>query len=666
MNRKAFALFFLVLICAQLFIDVADAAAKKPKKKKKPQRPLALEADKRMFLKNNLDFINEYISPVSTPFRDSEGNGIGLTEFFKAMVVGFLAFDPVTAVAAVFIDSIWSAFIENNSEDKNDAITRAYIQMVKEIVDQKIEVYDQSIIWAEYTIINASIVSFKDSVVVFNEDPSEVNSEAVRTDFTTLEKDLRGRLDPNGGLRKKGWELSELPVFALATTLYFMAQVDLQRNGVTWGFSQGQLDKFKRYYDERMGSYLQYVKDTYKSGYDKIMDATPEADRDTSTLNKINRYRRTMIPQVMDYAAIWWTFNSTLFPTTAYGERVRYLYSDVLGQPIDRQKTPSFDGSYYDPTLARLIEMADYLERERYRGEIASVKIGYKLYEWIWSIQPTYVDETQPDKKRVGLSVGNPSPPSGGYVSIDIQRTVYRPSGVLVVWDVFPQLIEIYDNTTHRAGEVNFMAVPCFDRPGQTYCNTYYNNGGQLNSVYWQMDSHKIGDMIGWSENKKIGVDGQSALDAFQVAFVPMDVYSNNLILRNVATVIDAQKSMKYKNALLFKDFVMPGVHAVTVFDKGYLSFIFDSDYKANKKFTIFLRVHSNQPNEGKLSLKRGPDAKDPALATFTIKANVRDQSVFPDTAYEIQLQPGETNNTFYFVATGKGIQLQSIVFIPK
>ncbi|KAN0008727.1 hypothetical protein ACTFIU_009456 [Dictyostelium citrinum] len=70
-------------------------------------------------------------------------------------------------------------------------------------------------------------------------------------------------------------------------------------------------------------------------------------------------------------------FNENIYPNGCYSENIRYIFSDVIGRPIDPSKTPKPNKPYYYPSCDFLEKIFIDREFDLYQKEFRRVEFTH-------------------------------------------------------------------------------------------------------------------------------------------------------------------------------------------------------------------------------------------------------------------------------------------------
>ncbi|EFA76938.1 hypothetical protein PPL_09690 [Heterostelium album PN500] len=589
----------------------------------------ALPTDRSDWIKQQQDMITNVLKTSALP---TVSQSTDFNELIKATVVGSTAMIPIVGGGvSTIIDAIWSHILSNQTSNTN-ALTAMYMNMVKEVVDQQISVYDNADLIAEYAGIDSYINNFKTKLANYTAKPTNVTlKNEMRTAFTTAEQRLKAALVPKGIFRKVGYEVTELMMFTIAATTHLLLLRQVIANGKTWGYPAVDLTGFKNDFKAHIVEYTQHCKVTYANGWSKIAaDSTKVGGGDT--FNHILRYRSTMISSVFDYVSMWYTFDQDVFPLGAIGERVRYLWSDVLGWTIDiNQPVPGIlieDNLYYNPPSSQFYNYWDsVMQHEKFRGQLHHVDI--KGNPFLYTMTPYYYDQTQTSGYRQGFAVGD-NPNIGTLTTM-----TFPPTGATQTLSMSSDVIVRKIQVTGVTNSINYVSPA----PGRNDHN---------NPIAYYYDDCRTYGLI----------------DSVCVGFIPSEVFPENVLVAKSETIVDPQKAFYMDAGVLFKkDFTMVGQHAFEMSDKETIKLQVQLQDPKQYTYTIRLRVSCQDKVPGKISIL---NANQVLLSTFNYVANSANQLIAsaaePDYIFTFAT---DKPTKIWLKALGGTVVLQSIIFKP-
>ncbi|KAM9973674.1 hypothetical protein ACTFIW_010788 [Dictyostelium discoideum] len=548
--------------------------------------------------------------PIISDYQFTNSNVNDYTELIKTVVVGGLSMIPTIGnPLSILVSAVWAHIISNTNETTYE-VYNSYREMIKATIDNSIDMYDASTIKAVLTKLNALVIDYTKAKKNYKLTPNQAPVKKDLVDaHNLLYIELRGSLLPLSDLRKEGYEAQELGAFALMATLHLLLLKEGSTNGKTWGISESKIETFEQEFNKNMVEYAQHCKLAYYKGVAKIKALGIDG---VMQFNKLNTFRSFCARYVFDYVNLWPGFNGTIFPNGCYSENVRYIFSDVIGRPIDPSQTAKPNKPYYYPSCDFLEKIFIDREFDLYQKEFRRVEFTHSN-DFMYAIQSFYNDPSESSGERVGEKVGNlnktggiillPSSSNatvtnfiGGY---DVQpRYISYPSGISsnfssVTVDLGPTNCtggEVYDT------EMDYIAKD-MDRGG-------YSDLGMRIDTNVSVTNHKVSTFRGLNTNYETmtfdGSERSGILDAMVVGLQPINIYNDNWLYNNIATVVNAQKFFNRENCSFARDFVLPTVHAMCINVGGKLRFRFQLKDSTQTKFNFGIRYHySNTNTEG-------------------------------------------------------------------
>ncbi|KAM9954030.1 hypothetical protein ACTFIR_009148 [Dictyostelium discoideum] len=131
-----------------------------------------------------------------------------------------------------------------------------------------------------------------------------------------------------------------------------------------------------------------------------------------------------------------------------------------------------------------------------------------------------------------------------------------------------------------------------------------YSDLGMRIDTNVSVTNHKVSTFRGLNTNYETmtfdGSERSGILDAMVVGLQPINIYNDNWLYNNIATVVNAQKFFNRENCSFARDFVLPTVHAMCINVGGKLRFRFNLKDSTQTKFNFGIRYHySNTNTEG-------------------------------------------------------------------
>eukprot|EP01133_Synstelium_polycarpum_P018228 gene18228-21808_t len=617
--------------------------------------------------------ITNVLATATVPMVTQETD---FNELIKAIVVGATASIPIIGGGiSTIIDAIWSHVLANQTSQQNE-LTKMYMKMVKEVVDQSISLYDNTDLVAEYAGISSYIKTFRTKLANSTAKPANASlKDEMRDAYTAAEQKMRAALVPKGVFRKVGYEVSELMMFAVAATTHLLFLRQVIANGKKWGFPDVTVSDYKTAFKGFIVEYTTHCKTTYTTGWYKINSKVSDPTLcGLDIFNLIIKYRNGMITSVFDYASMWYTFDQDNFPNGATSERVRYLWTDIQGWTIDVNKpVPGVligDNLYYNPPANQFYNYWDtVMIHEAYRGQLHHVE--FTANPFIYTITPYYFDQTQTAGFRKGLTVGN-------NLTIGTKTTMTFPvSGatqtVSMNSDVNVRKIQISGVST-----VLDLPQPAPGRSDHNNPIAYYYDSCKFPYVQstYTYKSHKVGDLFGIGLNmdswmKDYQPNGGAAItnrnygfiDSVCVGLMASEVFPENILAEKCATIVDPQKAFFRDTGVVFKkDFTMVGQHAYEMSDKELMKIQFDLEDPSVFAYTLRIRMTCTNGVAGKISVL---NANAVLLSTFNYTA-AGEQFITSDAEpdYVFMFYTDKPTKLWFKNLTGTAV-IQSIIFTP-
>ncbi|GAM16951.1 hypothetical protein SAMD00019534_001260 [Acytostelium subglobosum LB1] len=223
-------------------------------------------------------------------------------EFMKAYVVTGVSFIPdVGPAISGIIDAVWSGYLENTQS--NDFNEDWYLAGIREVVGDELIKYD----------INKTLDTLKGIAKLTKDYHKYVNAskynntdsirEQVKFYYNSLSSGLRDHL--NGDFAREGFELGELPSYAIAATVYFMLGVEFNRHASEWGFDENVVRIENEMSLEARINCTNHCRTTFENTLAKIANAVDigEPIFGRNQFEKMLALRRILIPAVLTMSA---------------------------------------------------------------------------------------------------------------------------------------------------------------------------------------------------------------------------------------------------------------------------------------------------------------------------------------------------------------------------
>ncbi|GAM16950.1 hypothetical protein SAMD00019534_001250 [Acytostelium subglobosum LB1] len=574
MNYKYLGLVLVLLMSLEIVVQTHAAVVTPRKKdtastKPKPKRLVNAQIEKinwqKLMLVNTDLLINKktYFVKPDQPFQ--------FMEFLKAYVVTGVSFIPEVGPAlSGVIDSVWSGYIENTQS--NDFNEDWYLAGIREVVGDELVKYDITNTVATLRSIAKLTKDFHKYVNETKYHNTDSVRESVRNYYHTLASGLRDHME--GDFARPGYELGELPSYAIAATVYFMLQVEFNRHALEWGFDENVIRIENELSMEARSNYTTHCITTFENTLAKIVAAEDDGEPifGRNQFEKMLALRRILIPAVFDYVGMWWQMDSTMFPMGVYAERVRKVWAPTLGYARDPDvgyNDDQFENRYSGPgvSYARYMELYDQKGIEEYKGLIKVAHFAVND-NFITGLRKSYLSPTNDAYSTPWSHNDNPPADDRGYV-VNFPRT-FKEAQLTLIGDSIPRYIRSFDPQNLffllLDGETEESRKNCFK-------SSYLNNvapiicptSAEERYEDFSVPLHKVGDIIAWDQNVVINQE-YDVTDAIMIGLVPTDVFHSNTVFRTTATAIDAQKySGKHAGSTFVRDHFTIGSHAMLI-----------------------------------------------------------------------------------------------------
>ncbi|EFA82292.1 hypothetical protein PPL_04716 [Heterostelium album PN500] len=576
---KYFYLIFILFIT--LFINYNDAASKF-------QVP-----SKRVYMNTQNNWFNNILlnGKIEVP---KESDDITLMEYYRMLSVSLYSRNE--NVLSVILDEIWHSVFINETAPYGNGVSLPFLSMMRDLIDETTTLYDTTNTRAKFDLIYQYTTEFRTAIDNFKLNPRALG--AVRESFEQLEELFTTQLTDGVGFRKPAKQLQQIPIFTLTATSHLFMLSEVIRYGQSWGYTDTELLAYQSKLDLKLREYLEYVSDTYDVGASALFEGVDPEDMNADDYEVFIQFKNVYIQTVSDFAMNWWMMDSKLKSGT-YAERVRYLFSDIVGFNVDPDVS-DFNG-YYNPTFDRVLEMAESADINRFRGILNSAVFEYQDQQFILSVKSLFTDPA--------------------------------------------------DYTSQ-----------CNSTSAKVCTNYYISNRGSLFNATEQFGNHKIGNIFGWNLNTR--ALSYPVPDALTVAFLPSEVFANNLIVKSIATVVNAQKYLSQDGtAFLSADYNnLPGSHVMMLDNQTSITYRLDSAYSTPTTFSLSLHCILADKRPASITML---DHTQTPVATYALSYTPFPQILSANPSYNITLHPGELNNDFTFIVNGGQVALQSLVLTP-
>ncbi|GAM20498.1 hypothetical protein SAMD00019534_036730 [Acytostelium subglobosum LB1] len=668
MNRKLIGLFLVALLCMQLVVDTHAVVAKK-KKKTRVKREIDQELTKRQWYKSAVELTKQMAADPEY-FKDPDAGAPKFMEGIKAAVVGASAFIPdVGPIVSPTLDVVWSAFIENTQSTPFNE--EWFLSGLRAVIGEELVKFDLTDIKAKLDATGILITTFADYVDDFATSNTEGTREQVRDAYNALETGLRMHLA--GDFKKAGYELGELPAFAIAATLYFMLQSEFHKNAAAWQFDAATISTQRGYFTKYLKEYTDYTRATYDTAVASIVNA-PDDPHDPYTsgkkkFDKVLLLRRTLIPLVFDYVSMWWRYDGLMFPNGTYGEQVRKLFTPTGGYAVDKNSVPSpaeSGGEYFFGYLSyqKHDELFTAGRFEEFRGLITQAQIKHNK-EFMLAIRRHFKD---PGNKNFVIPwYGSKNAPDDWVVKTMDFNPTYSDQSISLTSVAFP--LEIASTSPSCKFE--------FSVTGGSYreetCHGIFHPTCEVSYAQWDLEKttdlsvpgHKIGDIFTWNLNPLIMYNSYDVVDVLQVGFVPADVFAQNVAFKRLTTIIDAQKYFEYSGTVTFaKDHVTIGAHAMKISVGGALRFYVESQDLAST-FSMGFRGKSSG-GISFVNIYRNLDGVKTLVVSGLIGSSTSYSTFFDNyTPIQLKKDPYKKKEYLTLEVDGSDLYLSSLIFKP-
>eukprot|EP01133_Synstelium_polycarpum_P001349 gene1349-1543_t len=524
-------------------------------------------------------------------------------ESFKAAMMLCGSFLPAQRgnLAASTINLILTFLVSPNAQTKKDA---QFTAMIQKLVNPAVSLYDTATIAAQLRGCQMQFDNFYQHLDILTKSPNEeTKKEAVRIAFQGFENSLS--TDYIFLAQKAGSELDTLDEFAIMATFHLMILREAIIQRYVWGFAESTIGNYIEKFDRCIVQYRAYVDKWYNYGYDRIVVPIAADKYPFMTFNRINYYTTTMTLYVYDFVNFWWTLDPRTFPKPGVSyERVRYVYTDLLGVPYG-SKT---DENTYICPYPEIENEFNNEDIHLYQNELTKINYVRDDYRLI-KIQPVYYESGATNNERLGDWVGGVAmSPSfvNQYVPMDDDRDPATcPRTAIVKYDLLPKVITFYSNQAATIGEARITTpknLPSVSGIEDTYIKAYTTRSPKLG-----YPGNKVGNIMGMGYNNDMTLlyktNNLPILDSIAIGFIGEEVFSENLIFSQIATIIDAQKyktstddtNVTQDKTLFVRDANGLGQHGITLISPGNLQYEFSLESKISTilKFRASVLVSS-------------------------------------------------------------------------
>ncbi|KAN0032090.1 hypothetical protein ACTFIV_005965 [Dictyostelium citrinum] len=470
-------------------------------------------------------------------------------------------------------------------------------------------------------------------------------------------------------------KFEEIGAFTILATTHLFVLKDGIRNGKTMGMTDAKIQGYVAIYNSKLPLYYAHTRSAYNAGV-KVIQNLPNLDNQTKYKRYLN-YRNYCAQFVFDYAEAWLCLDD-IFPNGVYRENVRYLW-DYVGVPVDSsKKMDDYDNcgpdSFYQPSIATMDKWMADTGIERYRGELKKVDATFGQFFFL-SVQPSFLDETKPGSIRSEAMVGGQNPHKEPTKSANI------PSGCAITGytassDILPRNLSIVPNVANNF--VTFTphkswAIQARSKLLSFFAMNEYVEYTEVKDKTYR--AHKLSYVTGKGDNKQIlqyehfdqfhpGYNG--FLDSLFFGFQPCNLFNDNHLFSNQATMVNAQKTLgiPVDGVSFARDHVLPTVHSILVTKSKSLPFKFKYfDAKPVTTSYVFgIRYHSTTPVD--ISV-RNADGVTQQLA-MTLKPCTSDGKGINEYKTQLATTVNLADPRLTIVAVNNNVYIHSIILIPS
>ncbi|KAM9963428.1 hypothetical protein ACTFIW_006657 [Dictyostelium discoideum] len=575
-------------------------------------------------------------------------------------------------------------------EDNKDSASESVKNMVKEYIEKfnlSLDLIKIPILLAIDRIIEKldisiySLPSIPKAVNIQLKDTQRKNIDDYKNQYDRLEDELLSKLSTllNSPDQTK---FEEIGAFTILATTHLFVLKDGIKNGKTMGMTDAKIQGYVDIYNAKLQVYYEHTRSSYNAGV-KLIKNLPNLDNQTK-YKRYLKYRNYCAQFVFDYVESWCCLDDDIYPNGVYRENVRYLW-DYAGVPVDATK-PMVDyvdtpgDSYYQPSIGAMDKWMIDTGMERYKGELKTVDATFGQFFFI-NVQPSFLDETKPGLIRPDAVVGgnnsNEVPTKKAKIPSGCAITGYTVSS-----DVLPRNLSIIPNvvnnfvsfTPHKSWAIqarsNFFEFTTSEKEYVEYSEV-------KNKTY---RAHKLSNVTGKGSNKQVhsyehfeqfnpGYDG--FLDSLFFGFQPCNLFNDNYLFGNQATMVNAQKTngIPVDGVSLARDHVLPTVHSIFVKKSKSLPFKFKYfDAKPVTTSYVFgIRYHSTTPVEISVRNASGVTQFDMVLEPCTSDGKKINQYITHLARAKVNFQKDKFDNkSLTIVAENNDVYIHSIILFPS
>ncbi|GAM17677.1 hypothetical protein SAMD00019534_008520 [Acytostelium subglobosum LB1] len=619
-----------------------------------------------------------YSTPV-TYFQDLPADGAKFMDGLKAAVVALTACTPTDCPNAVnAINAMMATFIDKSSSTQ--FIDSWFMNDLRGAVGKTLESYDAAQVKIRFRAVSSLLANLAKSVESQLKLNTETTRKAVRTAFKTLESRLRMIIDTN--FDPNPIHIAELPQYTMAATVYFMIQSQFQRFATQWGFDSTVIDAQSRNLKTCLVKYTNHTRATFDLAVAKIaLEPEEGLMAGQNKYDRVIQLRRAIIPAVFDFVAMWSRMDGSVFPSGSYSEPVRKLFSPTAGFLTDWYHL-SIDADNElvpgEATYQRAEELFHLSEYESYLGQLTQIRFIQNRKHLIAlrrKMKRNQAFNTDMDYAKASRLYDDDAGLPNIITTFQLGSTI-NDQNITLVSSAFPDLVESTNPgskfTVHFDGFI-YKRPGCWRHRGKANLSTpvgdicLFAEDWEVptkNNTDFSVSVHKLNDIFAWymdnEEADKIG------LDVIQAAFIPKEVFPENVLLPKVTTMINAQKYMTNNigSVVLAKDDFTIGSHSIKMPSGSALMYFFEAS-GADRSFNIGLFAKA-PANPATVSIYRqvGPAGRT-LITTISIPVS-GDYKSYVDisTVVPIKKDPYTTKD-YIVIQTNAVIYLNAVTFNP-
>ncbi|EFA76886.1 hypothetical protein PPL_09638 [Heterostelium album PN500] len=593
------------------------------------------------FLSAQVDKLVRFTTNQWTP------ENLSSSEAFKSQVVAALSQSPKNGSSLAFAASGFLTYSANDwkTTDKEykgkmmmiEISNYHYQDSIIQLIGDALPIYDANVVDAIMRGCALSFQNYTSHLKIWqNNKTSEALKEAMRITFNHFETDLATYY--MSMCTKPGYEVDELDEFAAIANFHLIVLRDVCIYGTQWGFKDNTVNLYKNKLKTCIVDYEAYACDIYEKGYNKVLDqiAANPPKYQVTRWNKINEYKRNMNRFVFDYVSNFWYYNIDLFPNGVNVERVRYIFSDIMGIPC------TSSGTALDRPVEEIIKVMN--NNKRYLGELQSIDYYRSTTGTrIINIQPNYwsweSSSNKPGSKFGGQTLNGTTEKKT--VIIDSCNPAVKNTKFSAVSDLVPRSI------TFENGQIMQPATMRPETPpsGATDIeNQYISVDGITKLKDISYSNHKIATIVGVGVNKMGTMKDfteKEVVDAITIGFSLNDTFTENMLMKDIVSVVDAQKfatidnDSYYKNPFMSVNQVMFGNHAMHFYTRSKCSYYFNKESDQSSEYYFAIYIESYYGTEATTIKVISPKNNDTLLGTFTLKPGDKHVIIPMDNNYK-------------------------------